>query len=60
MQAHWACVMPTTMTEVNMTRLTVDFNSVLAPLDPSVALGTVAVVCAWGLIIAAFMYVARD
>ena len=52
--------MPTTMTEVNMTRLTVDFNSVLAPLDPSVALGTVAVVCAWGLIIAAFMYVARD
>jgi len=48
------------MTEANMTRLTVDFNAVLAPLDPTVTLGLVAVVTAWGLIVAALMYAIKD
>ena len=38
---------------------TVDFNLVFNHVDPTVALGTVAVVAAWGLIVAAFMMIAR-
>lgn len=60
MQAHWDYATATTMTGANMTRLTVDFNAVLAPLDPTVALGAVAVVAAWGLIVAALMYAIQD
>jgi len=47
------------MQGVNMNR-TVDFVQVFNHVDPAVALGTVAVVAAWGLIVAALMYAAKD